>query len=390
MLNWRCLIETHAVLLFLFVCGFGPCVSASTWDVEVFDTNVVGARNISTAIDSLGDVHVVYYDKVATRAVNLMYAVRRSGIWLSPVVIETNSSTGPGRRVSMGLDSNDIPHISYDVFSSTGGNPVLRYATLNGSNWEIETIDNSGMENSDSSLVVDAAGSPHVIYTRRDSQFGYYGRYAVRTPTGWVTEQIDPTGKFMANDLSLGLNGEIHVVGEGSGGGAYARRDGIGWIIESIGSPILGNGAIAVSDNDQPHIFTRGVGDDLYYVTKSGQNWQTQFVAHTGPVGLTDVSIVIGPDGKPRVSYEVDFDRSGKTYLHHAVLSGVTWSSELVDDAFLVQSGAALAVDQYGTSHLAYWTGDLEMRYAMKLIPEPASLVLFVFAICNLGFRRST
>ncbi len=52
---------------------------------------------------------------------DLKYATNSSGLW----VTSTIDSTG-GVRTSIGIDSNDIPHISY-----TAGTPgALKYATI--------------------------------------------------------------------------------------------------------------------------------------------------------------------------------------------------------------------------------------------------------------------
>ncbi len=59
---------------------------------------------------------------------------------------------------SLALNSSGYPHISYYREGEPKG--FLKYAAWDGSNWNIETVDNGR----DSSLALDSSGYPHISY----------------------------------------------------------------------------------------------------------------------------------------------------------------------------------------------------------------------------------
>jgi hypothetical protein len=63
--------------------------------------------------------------------------------------------------ISMAIDSNDLPHISY-----VGWEPFLRYASWTGSEWSIENVDNASNVGEYVSLALDSGGHPYISYQR--------------------------------------------------------------------------------------------------------------------------------------------------------------------------------------------------------------------------------
>jgi hypothetical protein len=58
------------------------------------------------------------------------------------------------------MDTNDNPHISYFDASDVD----LKYATFNGSTWQIETVDSAGGVGRYTSIALDAKGHPRIAY----------------------------------------------------------------------------------------------------------------------------------------------------------------------------------------------------------------------------------
>jgi hypothetical protein len=93
--------------------------SGASWAFEAVDSTV-RANYVSLALDSLGGVHISYFDKSHS---DLRYAHRRDGTW----DVYTLDSTGMvGRYSAIGVDSFGIPHIAYEDVT----NGDLKYVSL--------------------------------------------------------------------------------------------------------------------------------------------------------------------------------------------------------------------------------------------------------------------
>ena len=100
-----------------------------------------------------------------------------------------DSSLWEGSYNSLALDSSNHPHISYYNYS----NSALNYAYHNGSNWEIETVDQDGYEGpyQYTSLALDSANHPHISYYdsgNKDLKYAYYNGFS------WGIETVDNNG----------------------------------------------------------------------------------------------------------------------------------------------------------------------------------------------------
>jgi hypothetical protein len=111
-------------------------------------------------------------------------------------LIETVDSDGSvGGSISLALDSNGYPAISY--WDNT--NLDLKFARWNGSSWDIEIVDSDGDVGRKSSLALDSNGYPAIGYrdlTNRDLKFARYGELPVDLNIKSVTVIRDecPTG----------------------------------------------------------------------------------------------------------------------------------------------------------------------------------------------------
>ena len=119
------------------------------WQIETVDSaGDMGLFN-SLALDSSGNPHISYFDY--TKGV-LKYALLNASSW----EIETVDSTEFGQvglYNSLALDSSGNPHVSYSYFWFSD----LKYAFWNGSSWEIETVDSEGVVGTHTSLALDSS-----------------------------------------------------------------------------------------------------------------------------------------------------------------------------------------------------------------------------------------
>ena len=226
-----------------------------------------------------------------------------------------SSSTG-----SIAVDSNNNPHISY--YDSV--NRDLKYASWNGSAWNLQTVDSTGDVGWYSSIAMDSNNNPHV---------SYYG------------------------------NGYL----------MYAEWNGSDWSIQTI-DVAVGLSSIAVDSNDRPHIsyvdvhrYMNGSNYDLRYATWNGsvgihgqKVFNIQTVDNSGRVGVYS-SIAIDSNNNPHISYYDDANRN----LKYATWNGSVWSIQTVDSTGNVGMYCSIALDSSNNPHISYYdTTNRNLKYA--------------------------
>ena len=137
----------------------------SSWDIQLISDEAGYYNSIKTDANDLP--HISYYDTTSTA---LKYAHWDGSEWQLDIV---DNSGVVGLYTSLALDVNDFPHISY--YDETNGN--LKYAYWNGNQWQIETVDSYRTVGLYTSLALDVNGNPHISYY--DNSFGDL-KYATR------------------------------------------------------------------------------------------------------------------------------------------------------------------------------------------------------------------
>ncbi len=179
--------------------------------------------------------------------------------------------------------------------------PTIKYATLNNSSWNVQTVVTNvhGNEN----LVLDSNGFPHFTYlmkgaTNRTNDYVLY--YASWNGTAWGSQVIpsDTNGDFSAGYLALDSHDNPHINyhlrGSDSSIGdlVYSEWNGTVWSSQTIDSHTTSAGPMVVDSDGNPHIIYRGqpvnVGDrvvPLMYATTSG------FASTIGPTPTPPVGV---------------------------------------------------------------------------------------------------
>jgi hypothetical protein len=189
--------------------------------------------------------------------------------------IVTVDTTGfVGFYTSLALDSNDYPHIGYTDYGS-GSSKDLKYAYKDGSGWHIEIADGGTDYVGDCiSLAIDSNDYPHISYTEGTMAPEYYLRYAYKDTGGWHTETLDGTiwAGRTGTSIALDSSDSPHISYEDTMNNylKYAYKDSSSWTyetVDSIGSA-GGRSSIALSSNEQPHIsYGTWVTYDLKYAS---------------------------------------------------------------------------------------------------------------------------
>jgi hypothetical protein len=345
------------VLVLLLGLTWGLTQAAGSWQIEIVDGQE-GHAGSHTALDldATGQPHISYCANN-----DLRYASHDGTEW----AIETVDSDGC-LYTSLAIDTLDEPHISY--FS---GASDLMYAHHYGGSWHVQTVQFQGTLGEHSALALDEARLPHIVYWDRTNKAVKYAR---RVGPNWQFDTIDEPVDIVAR-LSLALDsaGRPHVVYRDHQSPSvvkYAHHDGSGWQIELVCDDPTGlNSSLALDSSDRPHVTYEDWG--LVYAYKDGADWRrTQVEA-----GLTmgDYStLALDGAGWPHIAY------GGWPYPEHvlkyAYFDGFDWQIETVETSGETSNrfeDMSLAVGNDGTPHISYYElGAWDLRYATKPI-EP-------------------
>lgn len=168
------------------------------WEIMAVDTaGDVGAYT-SIGVDRTGRPHISYYD-ATNHAVK--YAVRSAAGWTFEQVAEV----GPLTYTSLALDSTDAPHIAFYASSADGSSGELGYASRTAAGaWQIKVVNASGDAGGHVSLALDAQDVPYISYYDFANQrvsVAYHGA------AGWVVQVVAVTGGESHTALTLERGG---------------------------------------------------------------------------------------------------------------------------------------------------------------------------------------
>jgi uncharacterized repeat protein (TIGR01451 family) len=285
--------------------------------------------------------------------------------------------------------------------------PLVILATTLGSTlvlgpegWDIQTVDNAGSIDADTSLALDGSGWPHISYF--DSDVGHLkcARYVEGGgncgPEGdtWQCDTIDSTA-WVGRDNSLALDGSgwphisyrdwpnqalkyAHYVGEGGNCGPGGDT----WQCDTIDSAgdVGGDTSLALDGSGWPHISYRDLSNKALkyarYVGESGNcgpggdTWQCDIIDSGGDLGrLTSLAL---EDSTPHISHydHANVDLRYARYVGgggNCGPGGDTWQCDIIDSGGDVGGYPSLALVG-SIPHVSYtdWTND-GLKYAHLL-----------------------
>ena len=140
-----------------------------------------------------------------------------------------DASNAFGEGISLTLDSNDLPHLSYR------NNSKIQYSYFDGNNWSHEILSDS-LGSSISSIKTDSTDNPHIIYRKNN-----FLKYVFWNGTGWTTMSVGPQGNTwhaLDMDLALSDSDTPHIcywksASSNMGKIAYAYYSGTDWVINN-------------------------------------------------------------------------------------------------------------------------------------------------------------
>jgi hypothetical protein len=272
--------------------------NGTIWQVETVGYDEHSGHGTSLALDSEGKPHISYFFRDRENNEGHLRYAHWSGEKWHVETIDKEPGYYSAAHSSLALDAENRPHICYSSrISKSIKEEALLYAHFDGTAWNLEVVDDEIPYTADSSLVVDAEGRPHISY-RMQAVYGedHKLKYFHRDDAGWHSETVDSSiypidldGGTAPSFTSLALDsaGQPHIVfnrhpfEKGRSPDArpndlmYAHHDGIGWRIETVSS---GTGfaywvSLALDSDDQAHItcYDR-VNGDLKYFRREGSS----------------------------------------------------------------------------------------------------------------------
>ncbi len=347
-----------------------------TWVYQTVDSGDMVGRSGSLALDSDGNVGIVYYHSSNCQ---LRYAQGKSSFAVQ--ALDTNTITGV--YVTMGVYGTQ-PRIVYLNDSQSR----LKYAPLVGDAWQFETISALNDTGVHPSIAVSPGGTTHVSFWQ------YYGGtpegimsslYYTSRGSAWSGFEVVDQGVGIGFHSSLAVDsyGVPHVsyYDEGHGDLRYASRSGGWWQVRTIDSAgTVGEGtALALDQANHAWIaYYDGSNANLKVARETSSGWQLQVVDSVGDTGR-EPAIAIGPDGVVHVAYH-DVTNN---LLKHAYYKDSHWNIETIATG---SSEPSIAVDARGFLYVSYYDNvnyNLKFAYSTdgswkyELVDSPGDVGMF-------------
>jgi hypothetical protein len=243
-----------------------------------------------------------------------------TGTW-SIKTVDSIEQPEHGGYISIALDCNDAPHVSYVDARH------LKYAKWTGDKWSIEIVDRVSYDYWETSIAVDSNGYPHISYIDVDEGDLKYAKW---TGNKWSIEIVD-SGGFGGNiSLALDSNGYPHISYCGNRNRMYAKWTGTAWSVKTVDSgSVCAYTSIALDSNGYPHIsYYDFKNHNLKYAKWTGNKWSIEIVDSVEVISEYggSTSIALDSDGYPHISYHDDANHNTK----YAKWTGTAWSIETI------------------------------------------------------------
>jgi len=278
--------------------------TGSEWDIEFIESTGYVARS-SIAIDSQDRPHIAYDIDYA-----LKYAVWNGTDWEIETIVPQYACVP-----SLVLDSQDEPHIAFD-YCEVDSDCDLRYAYRSEGLWKIEIVDPEKGSGWWVSLALDGNGYPHISYL----WFTYSTvhtelRYAHWTGTEWQTETVDDSSDLpYPNSIAIAIDNQNHphisywYEDSGTNELRYAHGTGKFWDIQVLdsGLHVGARNSIALDSQDNPCIAYQAYFEQdngfVRYAHWTGSEWNIQDVDHGTGIG-DSCSLALDNQNYPHISY---------------------------------------------------------------------------------------
>jgi hypothetical protein len=238
-------------------------------------------------------------------------------------------------RVAIAMDKNGIPHVAYNVATSTDGwqTPSVWYATLQSGVWKKKlVVDALGVSAEFPSIVVDASGTPYIFYNQLVTGQNQIDVFMLRGDgKGGFHPPENLTGTSLVDEwaatAAVGGDAAVNVLFQ-------QRKDDPG----KPGTALYGIGYVRV--------FGGALEPPVELATGT-----SQFSLHP------DYAIAAGADGLVHAVYSKPGVNQLNNVLYHRLRASGWGTEKVLTETNLDAWGPAVAVDPAGTAHVVYTIG---------------------------------
>jgi hypothetical protein len=259
---------------------------------------------------------------------------------------------------------------------------VLLARTSQASDWQIDTVDSTGVGKF-SSMKIDADGNAHLAYVADDGRESLRYAFWDHSVKRWFLMTVAERASFTSLVLDSKQRPHISYADAGSIIGSklqYVRWDGTSWKKQTVplsADMVAYYTSIALDANDNPSMSfyevegPRGSGFRvrMRVVTWTGKYWQLRTVDGQNQSGKFN-ALAIDTRGRTHLAYaNVNATTAGARY---AFWDGNSWNLESVDsreqnDMLYVGYGICIAVDKDGNPHMSYMNySNPAVKYAVR------------------------
>lgn len=321
------------------------------WDIQnIYQSESI--NHISFLIDTSEKSQIIFYD-ISNASINYAYFINNG--WGIDVIDYAYKS---GTNSSLVLDSNDFPHISYDVnyygsYHENNGSQ-LKYAWWGEQGWKNEIIDNN--INGGSSIAISSQDNPYIVYNKKLEL-----KIAWKNQNNWQYETIDNIGTNIWNIASIKIdkNDIPHVCYFNFKNNElrHAWKNNNKWQYEVIQTGIqYGSGtSLALDKKGYPHIGYKN-GNFLNYVWKDENGWH--YISTIDNISTLHLTIILDDNNKPHIGY---YGNCELKYAH------------MVDGSFVIETllhggwGNSMALDSQNRPYFSYYNMKY-YQYTLELI----------------------
>jgi hypothetical protein len=245
--------------------NFPPSIVYASWNGSGFNTQTVEVGySPSLVFDLNNQPHILGLTN------NLLeYAVQSGSSWDKSTVEDLSNAYLDSSALA--LDRQGKPYVAYIFTNSTqnasGTNPnaqtteILMCANWDGSVWNKQSVYYFGIIGQKSvSIAIDPNGNPHISFGGHDSS----QKYASWNGTNWNIQIVDEN-ESGGSTLAIDSHGNPKICYNGVNGIKYASWNGLAWDIQTIDN---GFGSMVLDKNGNPH-FCYVAGDLMYASTSA-------------------------------------------------------------------------------------------------------------------------
>ncbi|HUB27873.1 MAG TPA: fibronectin type III domain-containing protein, partial [Tepidisphaeraceae bacterium] len=251
----------------------------------------------SAVIDNNGTLDAVYYSN------NSLYYVQNSaGSWSTPQLITTLASD-PGDQLSLAVAPDGTVAVAYPT------SPGLAFAKLDGSNWDISTID--GSSDTDINPVLSFLSNDIPVVTYYDQTDGEARVATDRTIAGWHLFNIDSSSMEYTALAVNPTNNAVTAVYSNTAGQLYTStigKKGLSSQPQTLGTAMVGDSGLsfAISSAGAYAVTYRnpGLGKLKMIEQAPGQAFTTSKLAQVDKHSNPQASVMFQSNGRPEVVFD--------------------------------------------------------------------------------------